>query len=98
MPNDLLCTAIDIADENVIHLHSSLLPNNWNAKPPISETARIGDDWVLSQSSLALRVPSAVTNGEHNVLINPAHPRFSEVLFQVVGPADLDPRILKRRP
>ncbi len=54
----------------------------------------IGDAWIRAQRSLALRVPSAVVPEEYNLLVNPVHPRFSEL--RIIGspePVVFDPRL-----
>jgi len=39
----------------------------------------VGRQWVESGSSAGLWVPSAVTPGEHNLILNPAHPDFEVI-------------------
>jgi RES domain-containing protein len=56
-----------------------LLPLNWRHSPPSPETQRIGNEWLLSRSSVVLEVPSAVTPDESNYLLNPEHPDFASV-------------------
>jgi len=36
-----------------------------------------GDAWLKTNSLPALRVPTVITPGEWNVLVNPLHPQFS---------------------
>ena len=62
------------------------LPAGWRADPAPRAVKRVGGRWIRSETSLALRVPSAVVPSETNVLINPSHPRFEEV--QIEGPMD----------
>jgi RES domain-containing protein len=52
-------------------------PQSWRTYPYTPATQQFGSDWVRSQASAALRVPSAVVPGEFNYLINPAHPDFA---------------------
>jgi RES domain-containing protein len=61
------------------------LPPGWYEDPPPVDAAAIGDQWVESQTSVLLKVPSAVIHSEFNYLINPVHPRFGEL---VIGPAE----------
>jgi RES domain-containing protein len=61
------------------------LPPGWYEDPPPVAAAAIGDQWVESQTSVLLKVPSAVIHSEFNYLINPAHPRFGEL---VIGHAE----------
>ncbi len=71
------------------------LPAGWDARPYTAVSQAVGDAWLDEGRSLALRVPSVVVPSEWNVLLNPAHPTFSEV---VIGPptvAPFDPRLLE---
>ena len=89
--------AIEIQRSLMADLDPSRLPKNWTDDPAPSAANSIGDEWVRSGSSAALRVPSAVIPTEHNFLLNPAHRDFSE--FKISPPAAfrLDFRLLKKR-
>lgn len=56
-----------------------VLPVDWDARPETASSQMFGDAWVRSVASLALRVPSAVSPRDFNILVNPAHSRFKEV-------------------
>jgi RES domain-containing protein len=53
----------------------------------------LGDEWVATAKSLALRVASVIVSSESNILINPHHPRFAEVRSDLPKPIVLDPRL-----
>ena len=59
--------------------------------PP--EARAVGDRWVRDMTSVALRVPSAVVEAEHNLLLNPAHPDFAQVRVGEARPFAFDPRL-----
>ncbi|WP_016955353.1 RES family NAD+ phosphorylase [Catenovulum agarivorans] len=59
------------------------LPQNWRAEPAPAQTAVIGDQWLKSEQSLALQVPSVIVPREYNYLINPLHPAMKTVLASV---------------
>lgn len=61
--------------------------------PSLKETRRIGDEWIASGASLGLRVPSAIVPQESNVLLNPAHLRFSTLVIAAPTAFALDPRL-----
>lgn len=69
------------------------LPHDWSQHPYRSHVQAIGDEWVRAGSSLALRVPSALSPRECNVLINAAHADLH--LLETVGHEHirLDPRL-----
>lgn len=41
----------------------------------------LGDKWIISNSSLLLRVPSVIVQGEYNFLVNPNHPHFDKLII-----------------
>ncbi|WP_394334319.1 RES family NAD+ phosphorylase [Spirosoma aerolatum] len=45
---------------------------------------------------LLLKFPSAVVAGEYNILINPIHPRASEVVILDKRPYQFDPRLIRQ--
>jgi RES domain-containing protein len=57
------------------------LPEDWRTYPAPFALKRIGDAWLDSARSCALRVPSAVVPHESNYLLNPTHGDFASVLF-----------------
>lgn len=65
---------IDVPDPLVEKL--SPLPNNWDVEPAKAASRVVGDEWITSQRSVALLVPSIVVPVENNALINPLHPQF----------------------
>lgn len=69
------------------------LPIGWDAPELISATQLLGDAWIASASSVALQVPSAVIPTEPNILLNPAHPDFSNIIQEAPFSFELDPRL-----
>lgn len=93
-PSDLVFVEATIPDETIETLDVSALPPRWRTEPPPPALREIGDDWVRAVRSLALRVPSAIVPDEVNLLVNPAHPRYSEIRIEgAPQPAVLDPRL-----
>lgn len=82
-------------DELVRVLDQSELPHNWAQIPAPPELQRVGDEWVKSQQSVLLRVPSVIIPMEWNYLINPAHPDFKRVEIGKQQPLELDPRLTR---
>ena len=69
------------------------LPTRWRDSE--AATQAFGDRWLDSGSDLALWVPSNVEPAEHNLLINAAHPRLSEVaLVKERDLFEFDPRLM----
>ena len=70
-----------IAESLVMHLSVDDLPVDW-AIPAIAPlTQAIGDQWLLSQESAVLQVPSVVVPQEYNFILNPEHADFEELEF-----------------
>jgi RES domain-containing protein len=70
------------------------LPSDHAAWPAPASTRSIGDAWVASGVSAGLTVPSAVTPGERNLILNPAHPGFADAV--VIG--ESRKLVMDRRP
>lgn len=71
------------------------LPEDWRENPPPPSTQRIGDDWVASESSPVLKVPSVIVPDEFNYLINLAHPEFARIALGESRGLSLDPRLVR---
>src|SRR5215217_1679308 len=81
-------------DALVERLDHYMLPDGWRSYPAPSELQRIGDEWLQSQRSVALEVPSVIVVRESNYLLNPAHPDFSSVVIGEPEPFTFDERLL----
>jgi len=78
---------------SVLDLDVTNLPRGWNNPNDHSLAAAIGDAWLDSGDSLALRVPSAVLPLERNLVVNVQHPLFGEVTTAEPQAFDFDPRL-----
>lgn len=85
IPNDILIDNLSIVD----------LPKNWNVFPHINDTQKIGDRFVLENKYCLLQVPSAVTKGDFNILINPNHIDFKRIIIIDSDIFPFDVRIFK---
>lgn len=98
LPADILpaysAVPVEIDDALVTTLAAGRLPKNWKDSPPPPATQAIGDGWVGSRTSAALRVPSVVVPGEFNFILNPAHRDFGRVSIGTAMPFPFDPRLL----
>ena len=84
---------IEVPDEVVSAMVLGSLPPDWNAVPLEPASQRLGDDWLSSLGSLALRVPSIHTRTDFNVLLNPAHPDFQRARVLECHPYGFDRRL-----
>ncbi len=76
-------------------VEAATLPASWRHNPYRRELQLIGEKWLLAESSVCLRVPSAVKPEEFNLLINPLHKDF--IALQFLDPVEFrfDPRMWK---
>ena len=97
MPTDLSLASIKIPDSIVPKkILISKLPNNWRYYPAPSSLAKLGSDWVISNKTLLLRVPSAIVKDEYNILLNPAHENMKRVKIVDVEKYKVDERLIKQ--
>lgn len=93
-PDDLMIAQASVPDDAVENLDPSLLPSSWRSLN--NKACRdLGSAWATSARSLALRVPSAVVDGDSNLLLNPRHPGFSRVQLSAPKPFRYDPRMFR---
>lgn len=69
------------------------LPPGWDTYPAMPVTRELGDRWVAERRTAVLRVPSVVTRGEVNYLLNPFHPDFERIEIRPPEPLPWDPRL-----
>ena len=87
--------AIEFDKKQVTELDRASLPDNWRLSPPPVATQAIGDGWIGSRNSVALRVPSVIIPEESNYLFNPAHPAFAHLVVRDTRPFEFDPRLIR---
>jgi RES domain-containing protein len=86
-PDDYVMVGAVIPDDSIERIAN--IPPNWDGDTPITACEEIGKAFIDEQRNLAL----VVSKGEENVLINPAHPRFGEIVFDKREPFAFDPRL-----
>jgi RES domain-containing protein len=80
VPVDYLMITIEIPDSAKIReILVKDLPPHWRSFPEMQFTQKLGDKFFHEGKYLALRVPSAVVSGDHNILVNPLHADFRNV-------------------
>ena len=87
---------IEIPDNIIIkEIILKELDEDWNNHPPISNTQKIGDEFIDSIKECLLKVPSAVVQGDSNYLINPYHTDFKKIKIIEITDFPFDKRIFK---
>ena len=100
--------------EVLIHLDKSQLPNDYvwssTALPNtpgalpfgnlnhISACQAAGRSWAVAGNELAIQVPLIVIPEEANVLLNPFHSGYHELLWSEPRPFRFDPRLFTTEP
>lgn len=83
-----------VFDEDLLmQLDTPSLPGNWREQPPPRETQIIGDEWVTGGRSAVLAVPSTIVPHEMNLLINPLHPDFAQIIVHDAIDFPIDGRL-----
>ena len=85
IPEDILIQKLGLSD----------LLSEWNAFPHPTSTQAIGDKFVSVNKYCVLQIPSVVTQGHYNLLINPGHPDFSKIKITQTEKFPFDKRIFR---
>ena len=96
LPDDYMMITIFIPDDiSIKTLTVADLPANWNTFPHNVNTQITGDRFVTENKFCVLQIPSAVTRGDYNLLINPNHPDFKRIKITATEKFPFDKRIFK---
>lgn len=77
-------------------IDASELPTDWKSIPHSHTTQELGNDFILENKYLVVKVPSVIVPGEFNYLINPAHRLFNQLEIVSVEPFEFDQRLFIR--
>ena len=79
----MVSATLDLDGAVLASVSPDILPSGWEQIPNARSqaTQKLGDAWLTSRNSLALRVPTATlpSGMGWNVLLNPAHPDYPVV-------------------
>lgn len=96
LPGDYMMVTIFIPDDiSIQKLNVVDLPADWNTFPHPSTTQIIGDQFIADNKFCVLQIPSAVTQGDYNLLINPNHADFKRIKITAKDKFPFDKRIFK---
>jgi RES domain-containing protein len=87
---------VDFEEAWVTKLDAGSLPSDWRDDPPPASTQAIGDQWIRSNESPVLRVPSVLISEEVNFLLNPRHRQFERLRIGRPEAFAFDPRLAER--
>ena len=98
IPIDYCIISISIPDEiTIMEIHPSTLPKNWNCFPYDDATQKLGDLFIKEGKYLILKVPSAVVQGDYNLLINPRHNQINSIKIDAKELFHFDDRLFLKR-
>jgi len=86
VPDDLIASAEVVDPRKLV---------GWDANPAGRASIAFGTNWVRSNRSALLLVPSVIVPEESNLLINPGHPDATRVIARKVRKWLYDPRMTK---
>lgn len=94
LPLDFVMMTLNIPGEiMILTLDENKLLPDWNTFPFPVSTQHTGDKFISDCIYCVLKVPSAVTKGDHNFLINPNHPDFKKITVKSMEDFPFDRRI-----
>ena len=96
LPDDYVMITIHIPDGIAAgQISETDLPTDWKDFPHPSSTQKFADNFVLENRYAILRIPSVVTQGDYNILINPNHKDFSRIIITQIEKFPVDRRLFK---
>lgn len=96
LPRDFLMLSVFFPDNiSMYKINVDKLPVNWNAFPHPASTQKIGDQFVSENKYCVLQIPSVVTQGDYNFLINPNHKEFKKIKIISAEKFPFDKRIFR---
>ena len=96
LPEDYVMVTLNIPESvKIKELAESDLPVDWRDFPHPNSTQKIGNDFVSENKFGVLKIPSVVTKGEFNFLINPNHKDFKKISIKRIEKFPFDKRIFE---
>jgi len=93
-PKDMAIAIISIPDTSITEIKLNVLPENWREVPSPRILKELAYQWIKTQESLVLKVPSIIVPQEFNYIINPFHKDFQKVILEDVSLFSFDNRVL----
>jgi len=94
LPDDYVLMRVDAPDDVEFRaIRPGDLPDGWQESEELCRP--FGDAWLEGAGSALLRVPSAIIEVEHNVLLNPRHPDAARVQVEEITAFRWDQRLFR---
>ncbi len=92
IPEDYQLLEVEYSSrKGVANLSRKALGDEW--QDDLDLTRSIGDEWLVTSTSLLLKVPSAILPHSCNYLLNPKHPLATEAVITNVSKHPFDKRL-----
>ncbi len=96
MPRDYFIITLEIPDyPQIAQLEIELLQKDWRKFPYSKVTQELGENFINENRQLYIKVPSAIVQGDFNILINSLHLDFDKVTIVKIEKFDFDERIFR---
>ena len=96
LSDDYMMVTIVIPDDlPIMEITEKDLPLNWNSFPHPASTQKLGDQFILQNKYCVAKIPSVVTKGDFNFLINPNGVGFNKITISEIEKFPFDKRIFK---
>lgn len=92
-PLDYQLITIEFPEASMTVINPLELKMGWNQH--IEYTQWIGEEFLNSNNSLVLQVPSAIVERENNFLLNPLYKNYNQVKIINIEPLGLDKRLMQ---
>ena len=94
IPENFCLTEIEVPDNSITLLDTSLLPHNWQDVSGPVVLREMGDAFLKKQGHLLMKVPSAVVPAEYNYVLNPLYPEAKNIKIINKEPFNFDERLI----
>jgi RES domain-containing protein len=95
MPLDYQMLTLWLPDDtSITSLLGAALPADWFVFPPSDSTQKVGNQFVADGEFCLMKLPSAVTRGDFNLLVNPNHADAKALRVLHAEPFPFDFRLL----
>jgi RES domain-containing protein len=82
-----------VPDDKIKTIKITDLPSDWSSYPSPLHLKIVGDQFVLDNIFLAIKLPSVIMPEENNILINPRHPDFKRIKNESTRRIPIDVRL-----
>lgn len=93
LPLNRYLVKIDIPAAIWCKRETASLPVGWDACPPGKISLDFGDNWLISNRSAVMVVPSVIVPEDAVILVNPLHPKAAKITALKVRKWLYDPRL-----